>query len=154
MSTEYININTTALDKLTTKYSDTTVYLIICRHSTFKHQVFGIYKHQSYTTLQKLIENRTKSDVAISTLQRSIKRLEKLELIKVLHSKKELIISLDYKKELKDVYTAIESNVQDFNIYADRIKELEENLSIKLNIKNKPTEKINATCGDDPDCPF
>ena len=157
MSTEYINIKSSALQALfqttITEY-DRKVYFTLCHHATFKHQIWGIYKRQSFTTLQNAVSSLTDDKKQLLQVQRSVKKLEKAKLIKVLNSTNELIISLDYEKELKDVYTAIESNVQDFNIYADRIKELEENLSIKLSIKNKPTEKINATCEDDPDCPF
>lgn len=155
MSTEYINIEISIFKKLhdknITEY-DRKVFYTLCAHATFKHKVFGIYSRQTYSTLVNAVEALTNDRKQIAHLQRSVRRLEDAGLVKVLFESrevehfnkskgnqdhKELIISLDTTATLQSICSAIENNVEDFNIYAERIKELEKNISIKLNIVNK-----------------
>ncbi|WP_313236798.1 hypothetical protein [Delftia acidovorans] len=156
MSNEFINVKSSALEALFTKSItdyDRKVYLTLCRNATFKHQVYGVYKRQTFWTLANEVALLTKEKKKISQLQRSIERLEAAGLVKVLFQSrdtkidaesKELIISLDTTATLQSICSAIENNIEDFNIYADRIKEIENNLVIKLNIvkKSKSKEKI------------
>lgn len=163
MSTEYINIASETLkalfkDKIT-EY-DRKVYFTICRHATFKHQVFGIYERESFHKLRNLVSALTDDDKQIVHLQRSVKRLEAAGLLKVLFQSKdleeaskkkidpehkELIISLDPAATLQSLCSAIENNIEDFNIHAKRIKELERNLGVKLNIVRKNAPKLVLT---------
>lgn len=157
MSTEYINIEISIFKKLhdknITEY-DRKVFYTLCAHATFKHKVFGIYSRQTYSTLVNAVEALTNDRKQIAHLQRSVRRLEDACLVKVLFESrevehfnkskgkgnqdhKELIISLDTTATLQSICSAIENNVEDFNIYAERIKELEKNIGIKLNIVNK-----------------
>ncbi|GKT15757.1 hypothetical protein AVHY2522_09240 [Acidovorax sp. SUPP2522] len=170
MSTQYINIASDALKALfknkITEY-DRKVYFTICHHATFKHQVFGIYERKSFHTLRNLVKALTGDDKQIVHLQRSIARLESAGLLKVLFQScemesppkgikpppKELIISLDPSATLQSLCNAIEQNIEDFNIYADRIRELEKNIGVKLNIVKKTASKMvaitNAELDDD-----
>ncbi|MPT55027.1 MULTISPECIES: hypothetical protein [Delftia] len=155
MSTEYINIEISIFKKLhdknITEY-DRKVFYTLCANATFKHKVFGIYSRQTYSTLVNAVEALTNDRKQIAHLQRSVRRLEDAGLVKVLFESrdvehfnkskgnqdhKELIISLDTTATLQSICSAIENNVEDFNIYAERIKELEKNIGIKLNIVNK-----------------
>lgn len=162
MSTQYINISSDALKALfknkITEY-DRKVYFTICHHATFKHQVFGIYERESFHKLRNLVSALTDDDKQIVHLQRSVKRLEAAGLLKVLFQskdleeaskkkidpeQKELIISLDPAATLQSLCSAIENNIEDFNIHAKRIKELERNLGVKLNIVKKNAPKLVA----------
>lgn len=154
MSTEYINIKSSALQALfknpITEY-DRKVYFALCHQATFKHQVWGIYKRQSFTTLQNAVCALTDDKKQLLQVQRSVKKLENAKLIKVLHSKDELIISFEQTATLASVCSLIERNIEDFNIYADRIKELENNLSVKLNAKRKQSlAELNEGVDDIP----
>lgn len=151
MSTEFINVNSSALEALFSKSVtdyDRKVYLTLCRNATFKHQVYGVYKRQTFWTLANEVASLTKDKKKISQLQRSVARLESAKLLKLIFQGtdernnsdpdcKELIISSDTTATLQSICSAIENNVEDFNIYAERIKELEKNIGIKLNIANK-----------------
>lgn len=160
MSAQYINIASDALKALfknkITEY-DRKVYFTICHHATFKHQVFGIYERKSFHTLRNLVKALTGDDKQIVHLQRSIARLEAAGLLKLLFQSREieplngikpppteLIISLDPAATLQSICTAIEQNIEDFNIYAGRIRELERNLGVKLNFVKKTASKLVA----------
>ena len=111
------------------------MYFTLCNHATFKHRVFGVYKHQTFATLNSLIENFACEKRQILQLQRCIKKLEKGGLVKVLEKKTELIIALDTNLTMQDLKFKIENQICDFNIWADRIGELEKNLGLKFNIR-------------------
>jgi len=171
MSTEFINIKSNALQALfanaLTEY-DRKVYFTLCQNATFKHQVYGVYKRQTYWTLANEVASLTRDKKKISQLQRSVERLEAVGLVKVLFQSKdlkgaserkidpdhkELIISLDPLATLQSICNAIEQNIDDFNIHAKRIKELERNIGVKLNIGKKNPPKVvaitNAELDDD-----
>lgn len=154
MSTQYINIASETLKALfknkITEY-DRKVYFTICHHATFKHQVFGVYERESFHKLRNLVSALTDDDKQIVHLQRSVKRLEAAGLLTVLFQShegkppsKELIISLDSAATLQSFCSAIENNIEDFNIHAKRIKELEDNIGVKLNIVKKNAPKLVA----------
>ncbi|MFD1838548.1 hypothetical protein [Paracidovorax cattleyae] len=169
MSTEFINIKSNALQALftnaLTEY-DRKVYFTLCQNATFKHQVYGVYKRQTFWTLAKEVASLTKDKKKISQVQRSVDRLEAAGLLKVLFQSrdleeaskkkidpdhKELIISLDPAATLQSICAAIEQNIDDFNIYADRIRELERNLGVKLNIVKKNAPKLVAITNNELD---
>lgn len=137
MATEFIHIENDALKKLYAVHTeyDRKVYFTLCNHATFKHKVFGVYKHQTFSTLNNLIDALTKDKKQVQQLQRSITKLEKSGLIKVLEKKNELIIALDTNLTMQDLKFKIENQICDFNIWADRIGELEKNLGFKFNIR-------------------
>ena len=155
MASEYINIEVEAFKKLHSKNIteyDRKVYGTLCAHATFKHRVWGVYSRQTYYTLANAVEALTNDRKQIEHLQRSVRRLEGAGLVKVVFQSrevkpvskndpkpppKELIISLESTATLQSLLTAIAENIEDFNIYADRIKELERNLGVKLNIVRK-----------------
>lgn len=155
MSTEYINIEISIFKKLhnknITEY-DRKVFYTLCANATFKHKVWGIYSRQTYSTLVNAVEALTNDRKQVVHLQRSVRRLEDAGLVKVVFESrevehfnkskgnqdhKELIIFLDTTATLQSICSAIENNVEDFNIYSERIKELEKNIGIKLSIVNK-----------------
>ncbi|GKS85738.1 hypothetical protein AVMA1855_16320 [Acidovorax sp. SUPP1855] len=171
MASEYINIEVEVFKKLhsrnITDY-DRKVYGTLCAHATFKHRVWGVYSRQTYYTLAKAVEELTNDRKQIDHLQRSVRRLEHAGLVKVLFQSreiesktknkmkpppKELIISLNPTATLQSLLTSIEQNIEDFNIYADRIRELEKNIGVKLNIVRKIAPKLvainNAELDDD-----
>ncbi|WCM90655.1 hypothetical protein [Acidovorax sp. NCPPB 3576] len=123
---------------------DRLVYFTICARATFKYQIFGIYKEETFTTLKNSVFAQSNSNddfyKDITALKRSLAKLEKNNLIKVL-SNKNLIISLDTKQTIEQVFRAIALNVNDFNIYAKRIAELEKAFNLKIYVKTIEQEK-------------
>ena len=146
MATEYINVSNADLKKLFHEFTeyDRKVYFTLCNHATFKHRVFGVYKHQTFATLNSLIENFAGEKRQILQLQRCIKKLEKGGLVKVIEKKNELIIALDPEMTIETLKAKIENHITDFNIWADRIGQLEANLDIKFDIKFDKVKKIQS----------
>ncbi|WP_208942080.1 hypothetical protein [Paracidovorax avenae] len=162
MASEYFTIEVEVYKKLHSKNIteyDRKVYGTLCAHATFKHRIWGVYSRQTYYTLAKAVEELTNDRKQIDHLQRSVRRLEGAGLVKVLFQSKdleeasgkkidpdhkELIISLDPSATLQSLCNAIENNIEDFNIYADRIRELEKNIGVKLNIFKKIAPKLVA----------
>lgn len=169
MSSEYINIKIEVYKKLhsrnITEY-DRKVYGTLCAHATFKHRVWGVYSRQTYYTLAKAVEELTNDRKQIDHLQRSVRRLEGAGLVKILFQSreleevskkkmdpnhKELIISLDASATLESICSAIGNNIEDFNIHADRIRELERNIGVKLNIVKKIAPRLIAVTNSELD---
>jgi len=141
---QFINLEKSVLTKILSKdinHYDIAVYTTLCAHSTFKHKVFGVYSKQSYQSLQKLILQDSKENKAfdkqVLQTRRSVEKLQKHMLLKVLTTAKDtsnLIISLDAKQGVDYLKNAMENSIEDFNIYAKRISEVEAALSIQLKI--------------------
>ena len=153
MSKKYINIEYNVVDLLKNKSitkNEIVIYLTLCQHATFKYGFWGVYSKQSYTTLKNsLLACGEKREII--QIQRSIKKMEKEKIITVINKKNELIISLEPNATIDTLKKAIEEDIDAFNLYAKRIKEIEDNLSIKINIKRKePTAQVNEPC----DIPF
>ena len=155
MTKEFINISAPALSALLkddiTDY-DRKVYLVLAKHATFKYNVYGVYKKQTYSTLSGVVNAATDEDKAVIHLQRSLKRLDKAGLAKTLHSKGELIITLDPLATLQSIITAVENDLKAFNIYQPRINELASNL--KIVIKPVKTSIDELSESDDIEVPL
>jgi len=118
------------------------VYMMLSKDCTYKYKLYGIYKHCTFSTLIKDLYAFASIDADTTQLKRVLKKLEKLELLKVLCDNKELIIALDIKTNLEAVKTALQTDVEAFNIFADRIKEIEQNLALKIAIKKKAVLRV------------
>ncbi|MCS4510383.1 hypothetical protein [Xylophilus ampelinus] len=155
MTTEFINISAKALTALLkaeiTDY-DRKVYLVLAKNATFKYNVYGVYRKQTYSTLAGIVNAATDEDKAVIHLQRSLKRLEKSGLAKTLNSKSELIITLDPTATLATVVSAIENDREAFNIFQQRIDELASNLKIAIKPVKRSVDQLSEL--DDIEVPL
>lgn len=126
---------------------DKAIYFMLARDCTYKYKVYGIYKHCTFSTIIKDLYEFSKLEADTTQIKRNLAKLEKLGLLKVLVDKKELIIALDINTDLEAVKTALKTDVEAFNIFADRIKEIEQNLGFKIDIKKKaaPLKTLKTT---------
>ncbi|WP_374409502.1 hypothetical protein [Hydrogenophaga sp.] len=158
----FLNINRQDLEKfedLTQK--EIIIYLTICSKMTFKQQIFGVFKQVTSYDLVKFFKLNDTTQI-----KRIFKKFEKLNLLYVVNFKDNLILSKTKltTEELKEI---LEQNFSDFNIRAERLKELKEFFKWQIDFKaiyakksqqatQPPTtqQKQSTDVFDDPDCPF
>lgn len=104
------------------------LYLYLCSKATFQHRLFGIYKRESYSTLRNGV-NAT-SDLEefsdITAIKRACQKLEKLNIIKIINVKDNLIISLDSGAQIELISHIIKQDYKSFNLSLKRISEIRE----------------------------
>ncbi|WP_198085371.1 hypothetical protein [Variovorax sp. E3] len=109
---------------------DHKLYIYLRFKSTFKYELFGIYKQETFQTLKNAINDACGTSKDITQIKRSISKLEKLKLLTVQNSKSCLVVCLDYTKTLADTVSAIEKDYKTFNLYPERLKELRDAIGV------------------------
>lgn len=133
----YININKETELKALLNLNEKSLkaYLYICSKMTFKHKIFGIFKqitaYKLYTEL-KLKDNKD--------FKRVLKHLENAKLLYIVNYQENLILSKN-KITTEDLKNIIIDNFKDFNIRAERLKELKDFFNWQIDFKKIYTQK-------------